>query len=47
MKEGFPRIIESQLPAGLGKVSYEIDAGSCEPFLASEAQVLDSLALRK
>ena len=47
VKEGFPRIIESQLPAGLGKVSYEIDAGSCEPFLASEAQVLDSLALRK
>jgi hypothetical protein len=47
VKEGFPRIIESQLPAGLGKVSYEVDAGSCEPFLASEAQVLDSLALRK
>ena len=47
MKEGFPRIIESQLPAGLGKVSYEIDTGSCEPFLASEAQVLDSLTVRK
>jgi len=45
--EGFPRIIESQLPAGLGKVSYEIDAGSCEPFLSSEAQVLDSLSVRK
>jgi hypothetical protein len=45
--EGFPRIIESQLPAGLGKVSYEIDSGSCEPFLSSEAQVLVSLSVRK
>jgi hypothetical protein len=44
VKECFPRIIESQLPPGLGKVSYEVDSGSCEPFLASEAQVLDSLA---
>lgn len=47
VKEGFPRIIESQLPAGLGKVSYEVDAGSCEPFLISEVAVLDSLSVRK
>lgn len=47
VKEGFPRIIESQLPAGLGKVSYEVDAGSCEPFLISEVSVLDSLSVRK
>ena len=47
VREGFPRIIESQLPAGLGKVSYEIDSGSCEPFLSSEAQVLVSLSVRK
>jgi hypothetical protein len=45
--EGFPRIIESQLPVGLGKVSYEVDAGSCEPFLISEAAVLESLSVRK
>lgn len=47
VKEGFPRIIESQLPPGLGKVSYEIDAGSCGPFQVSEAAVLDSLSVRK
>lgn len=44
VKEGFPRIIESQLPPGLGKVSYEVDAGSCEPFLVQESQVLVSLS---
>jgi hypothetical protein len=44
VKEGFPRIIESQLPPGLGKVSYEVDAGSCEPFLVQESQVFASLS---
>ena len=46
VKEGFPRIIESQLPAGLGKVSYEIDAGSCVPFLTLESVVIDCLGSR-
>jgi Putative PD-(D/E)XK family member, (DUF4420) len=43
VKDGFPRITESQLPVGLGKVSYEVDAGSCEPFLVSENLVLEAL----
>jgi len=47
VKEGFPRIIESQLPAGLGKVSYEVDAGSCEPFLVAEPRVIEALNLRQ
>ena len=45
--DGFPRIIESQLPPGLGKVSYEVDAGSCEPYLVPESIVLDALTVRK
>lgn len=46
VKDGFPRIIESQLPAGLGKVSYEIDAGACQPYLVSETTVMDTLLAR-
>jgi hypothetical protein len=43
VKEGFPRIVESQLPPGLGKVSYEIDTGACEPYLVSESIVIEAL----
>ena len=43
VKEGFPRITESMIPPGLGKVSYEIEVGACEPFKVEEAPVWDYL----
>jgi hypothetical protein len=46
VREGFPRIIESQLPVGLGKVSYDVDSGACEPFAVLESVVTECLSGR-
>ncbi len=32
VREGFPRLLESDLPAGVTKASYEITLENCEPF---------------
>jgi hypothetical protein len=43
VREGFPRITESMIPPGLGKVHYEIEVGACEPFKVEEAPVREYL----
>ena len=37
--EGFPRIIESDLPHGLGCVTYRITTAACEPFRCSDTEL--------
>lgn len=37
--KGFPRLTESDLPSGLGKLEYVIDASACVPFIVEESQV--------
>jgi hypothetical protein len=44
VREGFPRITESMIPPGLGKVHYEIEVGACEPFKVEEAPVREYLS---
>ena len=36
VKSGFPRIIENDLPSGVGNVNYDISVEQCESFQVSE-----------
>lgn len=35
-----PRIVEKDLPIGVGKVSYDLSLAACEPFRLDEAEVM-------
>lgn len=37
--EGFPRIVRSQLPAGIGRVRYELDLSACSGFEEKNGEV--------
>jgi hypothetical protein len=39
--EGFPRLLESDLPAGLGDLSYSVVLSACEPFHKKLADALN------
>lgn len=41
--EGFPRLTEADLPAGVGRVSYEISASACDPFSVDANKLSDLL----
>lgn len=40
---GFPRIVESDLPGGVGRVHYDLAIAACEPFAAPEREMLANL----
>lgn len=43
VREGFPRIVASMLPEGVGDVHYSIGAGACQPFSVEQSLLTDSL----
>lgn len=43
VKQGFPRLLEKYLPAGIGDVNYGLAVGVCEPFNVDFAAVVAAL----
>jgi hypothetical protein len=43
VSDGFPRIVESDLPNGVGRVSYSVSLAACSPFSAKFSEILDIL----
>lgn len=41
--EGFPRVVEKDLPTGIGDVSYALSLSACAPFAVDGADLVDSL----
>ena len=39
---GFPRLLESDLPAGVGDLSYSVVLSACEPYRCKLAEALDA-----
>lgn len=39
----FPRLVEADLPAGVGDVSFAVSLATCEPFAAPVSAMLDAL----
>ena len=44
ISEGFPRILELNLPSGIGDVSYSISLPACEPFAVKLTTMLQQFA---
>jgi hypothetical protein len=42
VREGFPRLQEKDLPAGICELSYEVEMGVCAAYIIDEAEVLRS-----
>ena len=40
---GFPRIIESNLPDGVGDIRYSIDISACIPYIINEQEVIETI----
>jgi hypothetical protein len=45
VREGFPRILEADLPPGVGNVRYDLVLDVCEPFRVDRAEVVGDLLL--
>ena len=43
VRDGFPRLLEGALPAGVGDVHYELDLGVCKAFEVPTAAMLGAL----
>jgi hypothetical protein len=43
VRRGFPRVVEDDLPAGIGDVNYALDLVACEPFTVPTASILKIL----
>jgi hypothetical protein len=43
VRPGFPRLVESILPSGVGDVSYALSLAACEPFTTSVDDMLKKL----
>ncbi|MEP6664151.1 MAG: PD-(D/E)XK motif protein, partial [Verrucomicrobiota bacterium] len=43
----FPRIVESQLPEGVGEVSYALSLAACAPFAIETAKAISELAKQR
>jgi len=41
---GFPRLIEADLPPGVGAVSYAVSTVACADFLVAESEIIDRLS---
>lgn len=41
---GFPRLLENNLPEGIGQVSYLLSIAACRPFATAAANVLKTIA---
>ncbi len=41
VREGFPRLVEDDLPAGVGNVRYSVAAAACTPFAVDIGQLLN------
>jgi hypothetical protein len=44
LRPGFPRLVEADLPAGVGDVSFAVSLAACEPFAAPVPALLAALA---
>ena len=44
VQPGFPRLVESALPTGVGSVSYDLSLAACEPFATGIADAVALLA---
>jgi len=42
--EGFPRLVERMLPAGVGEVSYALSLAACAPFATGASEMLAALS---
>ncbi len=47
VREGFPRLVEDDLPAGIGEVSFALSLAACEPFAVPSSQMRESLSQLK
>lgn len=43
VRRGFPRLVEADLPAGVGDVSFAVSLAACEPFAAPVPVMLTAL----
>lgn len=43
IREGFPRIVESQLANGVGDVTYSISVASCMPFSVEDSDIVSCI----
>jgi hypothetical protein len=43
VSEGFPRIVESDLPEGVGRISYSVSLSACLPFSIEFAEMVRAL----
>jgi len=41
--EGFPKIVEKDLPVGIGNVSYELSLAACQPYAVTTDSMIASL----
>jgi hypothetical protein len=44
VRRGFPRLVETDLPAGVGDVSFAVSLAACEPFSAPVPAMLAALS---
>lgn len=42
--DGFPRVARAELRSGVSRVRYSVSLPECEPFIASESEVMEMLA---
>jgi hypothetical protein len=43
VQNGFPRLVEANLPAGVGDVNFSLSMAACEPFVASTQDMVKEL----
>lgn len=43
VRRGFPRLVETNLPAGVGDVSYALSLSACEPFTTGVEEMVAKL----
>ena len=46
VKDGFPRILEKNLPVGIGDVSYSVSLSACEEYKIDAKIILDTITLK-
>ena len=43
VQNGFPRLVEANLPTGVGDVNFSLSMAACEPFVASTQDMVKEL----
>ena len=44
VRRGFPRLLEVDLPAGVGDVNFAVSLAACEPFAAPVSGMVKAVA---